>query len=328
MTPALLAILVVGIVLPHVLRLERAAPSAAAVLWSVSLAMRAQLVIFVVLYLAVLMPSTLLFVRLTHWCVHAAVPVLATQLPVDGAQVGIAAVILPGLAATASLLTVGFGVVRCARAIRHALARDSLGPGPSGSVIVAGRGVLLAAAGLARPRVIVSAGALLELEDDELAAGLDHERGHIARRHRYLFVLAELCRGAGLPVPGRRQAMRELAFHLERDADRWALHRSHSPFALAGAICKATGDWGEPSWAVASIRGGSAAKRLDELVQDPARPVLDRGHLVEALAVVMVGAALLVAALVPSSAAADAQDHSAPQPAHHHCHHESGHAGR
>ena len=52
--------------------------------------------------------------------------------------------------------------------------------------------LLVAAAGLRRPRVLVSAGALLALDDDELEASLEHERGHIARRHRYVLVVSEL----------------------------------------------------------------------------------------------------------------------------------------
>jgi Zn-dependent protease with chaperone function len=99
--------------------------------------------------------------------------------------------------------------------------------------------MLVAAAGLVRPRVLVSAGALLALDDDELDASLDHERGHIARGHRYVMLVCELARALGRFIPGTRTAARELLFHLERDADRFALSRRHDPTALASAICKA-----------------------------------------------------------------------------------------
>src|SRR5215208_1083354 len=226
MTLWLLALIATGITLPHALRLNRSTPMAAATLWTVALALRALLVIFAVLYVAFFVPGTEVFTELTHWCWHTVVPFLAAHLGLDGQYVGGAATIVPGLVAMIWLLTVMVGVARGTRAVRRLLARESLGPGPSDSVIVVGHEVMMAAAGLGRPRVVVSAGALLELDDEELAAGLDHERGHIARRHRFLLVFAELCRGVGRAVPGSRHAIRQLGFHLERDADRWALRRS------------------------------------------------------------------------------------------------------
>ena len=106
-------------------------------------------------------------------------------------------------------------------------------------MIVPERGVVLAAAGVSRPRVVVSTGALLALDDEELAAGLAHEQAHIARRHRWILLYAEACRGLSVFFPGARHAVRHLSHHLERDADAWALRR-HDRLALASAICKAT----------------------------------------------------------------------------------------
>lgn len=308
MTLSLLALIAAGIALPHAMRLERSAPMAAATLWAVSLAMRALMVIFCVLYLAVFLPSTETFSQLTHWCWHAVVPVLTAHLGLDGHRVGDAATILPGLLAMASLLSVVLGVVRGARTVKRLLARDSLGPGPSDSVIVAGPEVMMAAAGLGRPQVVVSAGALLELDDEELAAGLDHEHGHIARRHRFLLVFAELCRSVGRVMPGCTTATRQLGFHLERDADQWALRRSHHPYALASAICKAAGVQTETTWATASLSGGSATARLGELIESDTPPQPRRRSWgLDVLAMTMVAATLLVAAMVPSSALAGAQ---------------------
>jgi beta-lactamase regulating signal transducer with metallopeptidase domain len=130
-------------------------------------------------------------------------------------------------------------------------------------VIVGGDDVLLAAAGLTHPTVVVSAGALTALDDAELAAGLEHERGHIARHHRYLLLFAEGCRALGALLPGTRRAAAELAYHLERDADAYALARSHEPLALASAICKAAG--ARPTAALMMGLGGGV--RLQERVQ-------------------------------------------------------------
>lgn len=57
-------------------------------------------------------------------------------------------------------------------------------PDPRESLLLADATVLVAAAGLRKPRVVVSAGALLNLDHEELAASLDDEYGHIVRRHR------------------------------------------------------------------------------------------------------------------------------------------------
>ena len=320
MTLWLLALIAVGITLPHALRLNRSTPIAAAAIWSVGLALRALLVIFAVLYVAFFVPGTEVFAELTHWCWHTAVPIVADHLGLDGHYVGGAATVLPGLVAMVSLISVSIGVVRGTRAIKHLLARESLGPGPSDSVIVAGHEVMLAAAGLGRPRVVVSAGALLELDDEELAAGLAHERGHIARRHRFLLVFTELCRSIGRAVPGCKHASRELRFHLERDADRWALQQRHNPYALASAICKAAGTTCETNWASAALTGGGASERLGELIEPDRGPSARSRWLHNVTAVAMVGLAMLAAALVPSSALAGSQALGKSLP-HYHCDH-------
>jgi hypothetical protein len=247
-------------------------------------------------------------------------PVLTAHLGLEGHKVGDAATILPGLLVIVSALSVMLGVIRGARAVRRLLARDVIGTGPANSVIVGGPEVMLAAAGLTKPRVVVSAGALLELDDEELAAGLDHERGHIARRHRYLLVFAELCRSVGRVIPGCRRAMRELEFHLERDADAWALRRSHDRFALASAICKAGGA-GILSCALASSRlsGGGAEERLGQLMDGGStrRTGSAAAALLNTVAIVMVCATVLLATFIPSTALAGAQHLSSGQQVRH-----------
>ena len=308
-----------GIAFPHVVRLERTAPATAATLWAVSLALRALLVIFGALYLAFFLPSTQLFASLTHWCWHTVLPVLTAHLGLDGHEVGDAATIVPGFLVIVSVLSVALGVLRGARAVRRLLARDVIGPGPSNSVIVGGPEVMLAAAGLTKPRVVVTAGALLELDDEELAAGLDHERGHIARRHRYLFVFAELCRGVGRAIPGCTRAMRELEFHLERDADAWALRQRHDRFALASAICKAAGAGVLSGPLVTSrLTGGGAQERLGQLMDGRSvRRSGIRAAVLNGVAIVLVCATVLLATFIPSTALAGAQHLSGGQQLRH-----------
>lgn len=233
------ATLLVAIWSVHLLPLRRAAPATATALWLSALALRALVVVLLSLIAAVALPSTDLFAAASQWCWHLVVPLLPSHVPVDGHRVSHAALALPGLGVLSAAAATAIGLTRTARLVRTAVRRASLGAGPAGTVLVGGPDITLAAAGLARPRVIVSAGALLTLDEEELAAGLDHERGHIARRHRYVHLVAEGCFALGRLVPMARRALLELELHLERDADRWALARPHDPAVLASAICKA-----------------------------------------------------------------------------------------
>jgi beta-lactamase regulating signal transducer with metallopeptidase domain len=183
---------------------------------------------------------------------------------------------------------------------------------------VGGADVVLASAGLAHPRMLVSAGALIELDDDELAAGLAHEQGHIARRHRFLLLFAEICRGLGRFLPGTRAACRAVIFHLERDADRWALAQRHEPLVLARAICKAESAFGiGPVYA--GLDGGCVPERVEQLVRrSPTEE--PRAISIRALATGMAILTLGLTAWAPGTAAAGlatlAEDHPA-----RHCEH-------
>jgi Zn-dependent protease with chaperone function len=235
MTLALAAGVAAGIVLPHLLGLQRVPPLTAVALWLGSLALRAFASALAVVYLVLFLPAAEPFVALTHWCLHAVLPILTMQ--VEGHSIGDAAVVVPGLVLAVSMISVAVGVARAARAVRRAVRRHVLGSGPRNSLIVGGPDVVLAVAGLARPRIVVSAGALAALDDDELAAGLDHEQAHIARRHRFVMLLAITLRCVGRFLPGADRAVREVAFHLERDADICALRHRTDRLALASVIC-------------------------------------------------------------------------------------------
>ena len=230
------------------------------------------------------------------------------------------ALYLPGIALVASLV---HDSVRTAREVRAArrLVRQALGRGPRNSLILGGPEVMFAVAGLAHPRVVVSAGALTALDDHELAAGLDHEQAHIARRHRFVMLLALGCRALGRVIPGCDRGVRELAFHLERDADRWALRRHDDRLALASVICKAAG---EPTLPRAMSRLGAIGvpERLSQLIDE--RPVTSAGPAraaLRTLATVMVLCTLVLGAIVPAAAVAGAGGH--PHRGHHlhHCDH-------
>jgi Zn-dependent protease with chaperone function len=315
-TLAVAALVLTAIAVPHVVSLERISPAAAATVWLCALALRALTVAGAALFVIVVLPATEVFSLVTHWCLEAVVPFVRGHLGLNGHRVGDAAVVLPGFLVAASLLSAGFGLVRAARRVRAFIQQAELGPGPHGTVMVGGEDVVVAVAGLHRPRVVVSTGALIALDDDELAAGLEHERGHIERRHRFVLVVAQFLRAIARPLPGTRSAMHELVHHLERDADGWAVARRHDPLALASAICKAaTASFGAPPAVATALGGGAAARRVRALVE-PAGSRASRAA-GRVLAAAMVAATLLAAGAVPVAAVTERP----PGHTDHHCEH-------
>lgn len=306
MTIVALAAWAAVVALPHRLRLAAVEPASAATLWVANLTLRALSGVLIAVSLVVLVPANQVFSNLTHWCWHTIVPPAATHLGLNGHRLGDAAIVFPSVVLALSLLWVGVGVLRVARAVRRLLRRAALGPGPQDSVIVGGPGIVLAAAGLTRPQVIVSAGALAQLDDEELAAGLAHERGHIVRRHRWILVYAELCRALAVFLPGTRAAVAHLSLHLERDADRWALSRRNDRLALASAIVKAAASLPRPSTALAAL-GGPAdqlTQRLEDLVGSGGRDRHGPRRAARVVALASCVAAFALTAAVPATLAA------------------------
>ena len=82
-----------------------------------------------------------------------------------------------------------------------------------------------------------------------------------------MLLYAELCRVLGRPLPGTARAVRQLRFHIERDADRSAVRERADRLALASAICKAaTGATTRAG--MAALGGDGTAARVRELLQD------------------------------------------------------------
>ena len=317
---ALAAIVAAGIVLPHALRLQRADPVTATVLWLSSLALRALTGLLAVVLLLLFVPRTDTFDWLTHWCLHAVLPGVSAALNVEGHGFGDVTLFIPGLALAASLVVACVRTARGAGSARRLVAEQAVGRGPEGSVIVSGPEVVFAVAGLAHPRIVVSAGALAWLDDAELAAGLDHERAHIARRHRFILLTAAMLSALGWMVPGTRRAGHQIAFHLERDADRWALRRSNDRLALASVICKAALTTAPATGpAVAKLGETGLRVRLGELLEEQPAPMRHPAAAgLNALAVAMVVFTLVLTAAVPTAAVAGVAGN--PHGGHHgHC---------
>jgi hypothetical protein len=194
---------------------------------------------------------------------HRCFDVAGTHL--HGHHVAVAALVVPG---AAILLSVG---VACLTGLRaRALGATLLGLAtrrPDGIAVVPSHARFLAVLGTVRPTVTVSTGALDALDADELRAGLQHERAHVERRHRWVLLGAHGLAAASWPLPGREQLLRRLVAVLERDADRHAVRRGCDRFALAGAICKCA-----QAPAGTGAGDGDVVARVRALIDDP-RPV-------------------------------------------------------
>jgi Zn-dependent protease with chaperone function len=313
---AALALGIAGaIAAPHLLRVDRLAPGAAASVWLAALALRALTVIGAVVFLLVALPQSALFEAIARWCLHELWPLLVSALGLSGHALADAAVILPALALAGSLLWLAFGAARGTLAMRHYLRERQRGRGPEGSTVVADPEVLVAVTGFGRPRVLISDTALEAFDADELAASLAHERGHLRRGHRLVLRLGALLRAFGRPLPGTSAAERGLCLQLEREADAFAVRETHDPLALASAICKAAGAVA-PALGVALGGSGSVTIRLECLLREGSPP---RGGFLErparvlacALAALTLGSALAVPAWAMASKPGSSPDHDA-----------------
>ncbi len=294
-------LLAAGVVAPHLLPLGRLRPWAAATTCLAALLLRAIVAVWLVLMLILYLPTTELFTMLTGWCWHAGVPLLTAHMELSGHELGDAARVGPLVAMLASLGSLTWAIGHAARTVRRMLVRRSIGRGPHGSVIVGGRRVLVAAAGLSHPQVIVSAGALTALDDAELAAGVQHERGHIERSHRFAVLAAQLARTIARLLPGTDRMYVELLFQLERDADAFALARRHDPLDLASAICKAA-ELGPAQASLLGLAHGGVRARVERLAERPPEPSRALDVAGRTLAVAMVTLVVGVAAALPATA--------------------------
>lgn len=303
---------------PHLVRLDEAPPVVAASIWFSALLLRAATTIASAAFFVAVVSTSGVYEAVSHWCWHAVLPLITAHLGLSGHSILDVAVLLPGAVLAFSALTAAVGLAKATRKVRSLLSAPGLGSGPDGSVIIRDRLIVVATAGLRRPRVVVSAGALARLNESELRASLEHERGHIDRRHRWILLMGELAHALGRFVPGSRMAFAELTFHLERDADRFALARDHQPRALASAICKAAESNPWTRSPAMGLGGSGVVRRVSQLVGEA--PPSGPPRLSRALALLLAGLVLAVFAAIPAAAMAAIQD-SAAVPTGIHCSH-------
>lgn len=298
--------------LPHFISPARARAQLSAAMWTLALLLRALVAFSLALLALAYVPHTAVFEDIAAHCWDAVVPLVTLQFELSGHQLADIAAILPILALLLSALAAVASVGRARWRLHRRLADRTVARGPLGSRIVDEEAVLIAVASIGRAEIVVSRGALEQLDRDELHASLCHERAHVERGHRPLLLIARVLRAIAGALPGTRSAERQLALSLERDADEHAVRATGDRLALASAICKAAGvrTWG----AALPLSGDDAVlARLDALLE-PARP--KRPALVVTLvsgqgAVVAAVALLLAGWLVGSPAGDQAATHLA-----------------
>jgi hypothetical protein len=277
-----------------VLPLHRASPVTGAVVWMLSLALRALVLVFL---------ATLIFSQLAHshrveaalaWCWHEVLPDVPSLLGFAEDPVAHAAVAVPVVVVAVALVGRTFGLIRDWAGLRRRLAVQAE-PGPAGTILIADNDVVVAVTRVGRGRVLVSNRALEMMDPEELAAGVAHEEAHIRRRHRPVLLSASILATIGRPLPGTRVAERELGFQLERDADAYVVDRLHDPLSLASAICKVAGA-NAPRAATRLGGSGVVTRRLVELLDG--RGIRSKRVERGARALAVMSAALLVAVSV------------------------------
>ncbi|KQS71352.1 M56 family metallopeptidase [Modestobacter sp. Leaf380] len=150
----------------------------------------------------------------------------------------------------------------------------------------------------ARPLLVLSSGMVSELDADQLAAVVAHERAHLRERH-HLLLLPFVAWRAALPVlPAADRAHDAVRDLVEMRADDVALRELTSPAprrTLAEAIVAAA-EGGAPHGALA-VNGGPLAQRVTRLLDPPAElPAWGRPTaLASAVALLLVPTALLLA---------------------------------
>jgi hypothetical protein len=269
--PVLAVLLTAGaaIAVPQRLPLHRAKPTTAAGVLLLALLVRALLMVALSVLALLRLSDAHVVESALSWCWHELLPDLPAALGFAEHSVSHAVVAAPLAVLAGSVVWLLARQLGAWRLLRRSLG-SSVGTGPWGSTVVRDDGVLLAVTKLGRGRVLVSDGALGELDGGELAAGITHELAHLCRRHRAVLATAALLGALARLVPGTHATERALAFQLERDADAYAVRERHDPLALASAICKAGRARSTNAGLVTLGGGGSAVLRVRELLDDAA----------------------------------------------------------
>lgn len=133
------------------------------------------------------------------------------------------ALALLALIATLRAARCGVREATAAARLRRRLGRASLG-GCCDALVIADERPLAFCAGLLRPRIYVSTGALTILDEQALTAVLDHERHHAQQRHPLQLAAARVIAESLFFVPGLRELSAHQKALAELSADECAVN--------------------------------------------------------------------------------------------------------
>jgi len=175
----------------------------------------------------------------------------------------VASLALGSFAVAVLLLAVrsAFGQLRASRNLLRGLGPLAAARGPRGAHVYEGSSPQAFCAGLLRPQVYVSSGAVAQLRREELDAVLAHEAHHARLRDPLRVLFARVLGDALFFLPGVRQLgnrYRELA---EMAADQAAVRAAGDRAPLASALL--TFEGADPAVV------GIAPERVDHLLGDP-----------------------------------------------------------
>lgn len=249
-----------------------------------------------------------LFVAATsvHWELPSAAALVAACQSFALSQLTAISVVtlVLGSGAFAVVALAGRSVLRQVRASRRFLARLQItGPVRSGlpkTFVFADEAPHAFCAGLLRPRIYVSTGAIAALADDELQAVLAHERHHARCRDPLRLLIARTASDALFFLPGMRRLADRYAALAELAADRAAVRAGGGePRSLAAALLAFDA---ATSPAVVAI----APERVDSLLGN--RPAWQLPLALIASALVVLTAITVVAVRVADASAHTALD--------------------
>ena len=232
-----------------------------------------------------LLPVPPVVCALLLWCVHPDSPAAALLLRVTGDAVAV------GWAGAALTVAVRAGRLLRAQAGARRRHREMLTLAGRPDTALGGTVIEhpLPAAYLAPDRrVVVTSGALAQLNGAQLRAVLAHERAHAGGRHQLLLDMVRLAARA-LPVRLLRTAQEQIGRLVELRADDVAT-RAHSRHVLASALVSMAAPGPAPGGLVGA-GGGDAAERVRRLLVPPPR--------LGAWATAAIGAALGLVVLLP-----------------------------
>jgi Zn-dependent protease with chaperone function len=263
----LIFVVVITLVAPRVLVaqwLDRAPRLGLAAWLSVAVATIAGIVTACVCAALTLPPINHVLADLVTACLH--LHRVDFELPTSVVLAGVAGAVASVAIPVWALARVATALAAARRARHRHLTMLALAaqPGDDQVLVVDERRPVLYCLPGRRSRIVISRGALALLDEAQLAAGLDHERGHVRGRHHLVIGLAEGL-AAAIPLPLLRQAPSNVRRLVELIADDHAAARNSRRVVAEALVTLATAP-------VAAGTLGTSGFTTDRVTRLVARP--------------------------------------------------------